>query len=113
MWDLVSGYVTHGDPDSPSAPGLRGAHELTLEERYHRLLLVVEAMWSILKEHGHTDEELRDRIRALDSADGVIDGRRSFPPRKCRSCGSLVEGGRVRCQICGTRTVITNPFEML
>ncbi len=61
MWDLVSGYVTHGDPDSASAPGLRGAHELTLEERYHRLLLVVEAMWSILKEHGHTDEELRHR----------------------------------------------------
>ena len=75
-----------------------------LDARVDRLLLVIEAMWSMLKEQGMTDEQLAARIAAIDTADGVVDGRRILPPVTCRSCGSKVMGGLPRCQICGTDT---------
>lgn len=75
-----------------------------LDERIDRMLLVIEALWSLLKEQGLTDEQLAARIRELDESDGSTDGRRVAPPITCRSCQSKVPAGLVRCQICGTET---------
>ena len=83
-----------------------------LDARVDRLLLVIEAMWSMLKEQGLTDEQLAARIAEIDSSDGATDGRRLPPAMTCRSCGSKVMGGLPRCQICGTETgVVLGPLD--
>ena len=52
-------------------------HDEQLDDRIDRLLLVVEAMWGLLREHtGLADEELFRRIEAVDLEDGVSDRRR-------------------------------------
>jgi hypothetical protein len=81
--------------DSMSTVGAGGLD--VLDERIDRMLLVIEALWSLLKEQGLTDEQ-------LDGSDGSMDGRRVAPPITCRSCQSKVPAGLVRCQICGTET---------
>jgi len=83
-----------------------------LDARVDRLLLVIEALWSILKESGHTDEQLTARIAEIDQSDGATDGRRAIPPVTCRSCGSKVMVGIPRCQICGTETgIVAGPLD--
>lgn len=83
-----------------------------LDERVDRLLLVVEALWGLLKEQGLTDEQLAARIAELDAADGAADGRRAPAAVTCRSCGSKVAAGLPRCQICGTETgVVQGPLD--
>ena len=72
-----------------------------VNERIDRLLLVVDALWSMLKERGYTDEDLAERIRAIDAADGSADGARKPLPRRCSSCESMVEPGRRTCAFCG------------
>jgi hypothetical protein len=68
------------------------------DQRVDRLLVVVEAMWDLLKQHGHTDDELQGRIEDLIEARTV---RTAIP---CPSCGSRVSADLPRCQICGTET---------
>jgi hypothetical protein len=75
-----------------------------LDERVDRLLMVVEALWSLLREHGYTDEQLAARIAELDLADGVADGRHAQKASVCKSCDSKIPAGMLRCQICGTET---------
>ena len=75
-----------------------------LEARVDRLLLVIEALWTMIKDDGHTDEELAARMAEIDKSDGAADGRRVAPTVTCRSCASKVMGGLPRCQICGTET---------
>ncbi|NIR40858.1 MAG: hypothetical protein GWN79_24150 [Actinobacteria bacterium] len=65
------------------------------------MLLVVEAMWSLLRDHGYTDEQLIERIRELDGSDGTLDGVKLARPTKCPDCGSMVEVGRATCTFCG------------
>lgn len=80
-----------------------GARELLeVHDRVDRLILVVDAMWSLLEEAGYSDEQLRERIAAIDAADGVEDGRRTPLPSVCRSCGAKVAAGLASCQFCGT-----------
>jgi hypothetical protein len=91
-----------------NAMGGPGGHAVTaLDERVDRLLMVIEAMWSLLKENGYTDEQLAARIKDLDESDGSADGRRQAAPITCRSCESKVPAGLPRCQICGTPTGVT------
>ena len=83
-----------------------------LDARVDRLLLVIEAMWSMLKDQGLTDEQLAARIAEFDKSDGAADGRRVAPTVTCRSCASKVMGGLPRCQICGTETgVLPGPLD--
>jgi hypothetical protein len=72
-----------------------------VNERIDRLLLVVDALWTLLKDTGYTDEQLRERIHEIDLADGVADGRRTPRPVRCTSCDSMVEVGRATCAFCG------------
>lgn len=72
-----------------------------INDRVDRLLLVVDAMWSILKESGWTDEQLAQRIQELDLEDGVEDGRRTPQARRCPKCDAMVEAGRPACAFCG------------
>ncbi len=82
------------------------------EARFDRMLLVIEAMWTLLKEQGLTDEQLMAKMEELDKADNVVDGRKTPTVTVCRSCGSKVQVGRPICQICGEKMpeVAVNPF---
>jgi hypothetical protein len=85
-----------------------------VDARVDRMMLVIEAMWSILKEEGYTDDQLAARIEELDTSDGVEDGRRIPPAVTCRSCGSKVMIGIPRCQTCGTETgAVAGPLDGL
>ncbi len=116
MLPMIAGYVmgqragARANAMGVVANAISGSsgHAVTaLDERVDRLLMVIEAMWSLLKESGYTDEQLAARIKDIDEADGASDGRRITPPIVCRSCESKVPAGLPRCQICGTETGVT------
>ena len=111
MVDFLSGYVLGERAAARAAAYSRSAgagagsqvvgdiHDLN--DRIDRLLLVVDALWSMLKERGYTDEDLAERIRRIDTADGTADGARRPRPRPCPKCKSMVEPGRQTCAFCG------------
>lgn len=111
MFDFLTGYVlgersaTRAAALARDAAGAAGAvtagEVADLEARLDRLVLVVEALWSLLAESGYTNEQLAERIRTLDAADGSADGRLTPRPVPCRSCGAMVEPGRATCAFCG------------
>lgn len=68
-----------------------------------RLLMICEALWTILKEqHGYDDEELAERIRTIDMKDGKLDGRvAKAEPTSCPNCGRTLSRQRPVCMYCG------------
>lgn len=111
MFDFLTGYVL-GERSATRAAALArdaagAAAAVTagevadVEARLDRLVLVVEALWSLLAESGYTNEQLAERIRSLDTADGAADGRLAPRPVPCRSCGAMVEPARATCAFCG------------
>jgi len=114
MLPMIAGYVM-GQRAAARASGMgavsdamRGLGTVTevdaLNERVNRLLLVTEAMWTLLKKDGNTDEELTALIAELDGSDGQADNRKTTAPLTCKTCGSKVAAGLAKCQICGTAT---------
>ena len=79
-------------------------------ERFDRLMLVVQAMWSIMEEDGHTHEELVARMEQIDAADGTEDGRKTPTPQTCPGCQAKVGHGLTHCQFCGTEMAEHDPF---
>ncbi len=77
-------------------------HILDVNDRVDRLLLVVAAMWSLLEDTGLTDDDLAARIRMIDEADGVADGKMTPQSITCSNCGAVVAGELRACQFCGT-----------
>jgi hypothetical protein len=114
MFDFLAGFVMGERTAARSATFARAAGAAsgaqTTEELYDvnaridRLLLVVDAMWSLLKESGYTDEALAARISAIDEADGITDGKRTPQARRCGKCDAMVEPTRTTCAFCGTET---------
>jgi hypothetical protein len=73
-----------------------------LEERLDRLTLVAEALWGLLRERlGIEEEELVERMKAVDLSDGVTDGRFKRPAAPCPSCARMVSARHARCIYCG------------
>jgi hypothetical protein len=75
---------------------------LEVHDRVDRLILVVDAMWSLLEDAGYTDEQLRSRIQEIDLADGTEDGKRTELVSQCVGCDAKVAPGLASCQFCGT-----------
>ncbi len=113
IWDLMS-RATAGEPGGPqqTAGGLppeqkrpeRDAFErdyVAIQERTDRLVLVTQAMWTLVSEKmGVTHADLVKRMADLDASDGTVDGRVTAPPVKC-SCGAMVCRKFNRCLFCG------------
>jgi hypothetical protein len=74
-----------------------------LELDVERLLMISEALWTILKEkHGYSDDDLRQRIMDIDLRDGKLDGRLAdSAPGKCPQCERPLMKRRPRCMYCG------------
>ena len=72
------------------------------EERFERLLLVVDAAWELLSERaGLTERDLATRIIEIDGRDGARDGRRTTLPRRCSQCDAAISRDRATCLFCG------------
>ncbi len=111
MINFLTGYVmgersaaraaTYARGAAASSAALGQAQLGDLNDRIDRMLLVMDALWDLLKEQGYTDEQLMERIHALDSADGTLDGKRTPTPIACPKCGSMIAAGRETCVFCG------------
>lgn len=112
MLDFMWGYVMGQKSAAQAAAFARSAGSadamtshlrmIDVDERIDRLVLLVEAMWALLREQGLSDEDLAEKLMELDQSDGTVDGRRAPPPSTCGSCGSKVAAGLSACQFCGT-----------
>ena len=111
MINFLAGYVMGERSAARAATYTRGAAASSaalgqtqigdLNDRIDRMLLVMDALWDLLKEQGYTDEQLMERIKELDSADGTLDGKRSPNPVACPKCKSMIAPGRETCVFCG------------
>lgn len=124
MLDFMWGYVMGQKSASQAAAFARSAgtadamtshlRMIDVDERIDRLVLLVEAMWALLREQGLSDEDLAAKLMELDQSDGSLDGRRTPAPSTCRSCGSKVAAGLAACQFCGTALPTgSSPFEAM
>lgn len=115
--DFITGYVL-GRRGVGRAAGLAAAAEsfappasnklYDLNERIDRMLLVVQAMWSLLEESGFTVEQLTERIEALTGDGFAADGARAGG--RCAGCGAVYGRGSEICQFCGRPTGQVDPF---
>jgi hypothetical protein len=104
FWSIYQNEQQNPPAESPLAPGappevIGGAR---IDQRVDQLLLVVQAMWTLLQEKtGVTDAELVARVTELDARDGSADGRVTKPPVACAKCGAAVARKFNRCLFCG------------
>ena len=82
-----------------------------LKNDVDRLLLISEALWTLLKrEHGYNDEVLTQLIQEIDMRDGRLDGRTAASaPSECPSCKRVNSPRRSVCLYCGA-ALTSNPF---
>ena len=117
--NFIAGYVL-GQRGAARAAGMASsaatfassptAKIQALDDRIDRLMLVVEGMWSLLEESGHTTEQLIERIKTLDGGDGNLDGHAARSTGRCQECGAVYGRGLANCQFCGHSTGIVDPF---
>jgi hypothetical protein len=76
-----------------------------------RLLIISEALWTMVKEsQGYADEELANRMAQIDMKDGVLDGKvAKEPPATCPHCKRTLYKHRPWCLYCGGQ-VLQAPF---
>jgi len=117
MAGLVFGARGNFNADLQPSGGSAGVRRaLTeVEEVQHeieRLLMITEALWTIMKEeHGYSDDELIERIALIDMRDGKLDGRvKKSGVLHCPNCGRTISKRHPKCLYCGT-PVGVNPFE--
>ncbi len=76
-----------------------------LKAEVDRLLMITEALWTILQEeHGYDDDILVNRINEIDLRDGHLDGRvaKQGGPAKCQNCQKSLSKRHHKCLYCGT-----------
>lgn len=76
---------------------------MELKMEIERLLIVTEALWTILREKIEVDEEeLVRQMVAIDLRDGKLDGKLAkTPPVPCPKCKRVVAKRHTRCLYCG------------
>jgi hypothetical protein len=74
-----------------------------------KLLMITEALWSILKkQHGYSDENLAALVKEIDLRDGRLDGKSGGPsPSPCPQCGKINSARRAVCIYCGIQLPIS------
>jgi hypothetical protein len=83
-----------------------------LQNEVHRLQLVVEALWELLRKHnGLTDQDLIKVMNQIDAVDGRLDGKSSRTEvTNCSGCGKVLEKGVPKCIYCGLLHKVS-PFD--
>jgi hypothetical protein len=82
-----------------------------LRARCDKLLMVCEALWTILRDkHGLTDEDLINRVNDIDLQDGQLDGRvKKNVIARCPECDRTISRRHPKCIYCGT-PIVHDPF---
>ena len=77
-----------------------------------KLLMITEALWTVMKEqHGYSEEDLVREVQKIDLRDGKLDGKvAKQEPSACPSCGRTLIGDRPMCLYCGT-AIAKHPFK--
>jgi hypothetical protein len=101
---------TEGEMAARIATDVRTQNESIISD-VEKLFMITQVLWTILKEeHGYTEDDLRNRIQALDLADGKLDGKMAKSEKPdCPQCGRKLMGSRPVCLYCGA-TVVRDPF---
>jgi hypothetical protein len=105
--------LSGGGSQSSSIARRAESQVVLLEADVERLLMITEALWTMLKEqHGYTDSDLIKRVAAIDMRDGKLDGRVADQegPLTCPQCSRTLIGNRPVCLYCG-KPVARDPFE--
>jgi rRNA maturation endonuclease Nob1 len=70
-------------------------------------------MWSLLQEKtGITEAELEERVKLLDTMDGVADGKATrTAPQTCTGCGRPWSAQHQRCLYCGGTQAAGSVFD--
>lgn len=93
----------------PPAPTIAGSDldrsVVDLEEKVNRLMTVAEAMWEMLETHGHTQEELIERVAGVETRAQ----ERAAQAVHCKSCGARLSPDHPKCQICGADSLLSPP----
>lgn len=84
---------------------------LFLQHDIDRLLLITEAMWTLMKQKdGYTDEVLTQTIGEIEKRKVVVDGMAvKDPPVTCPACGKINLAKRLFCIYCGA-PIAEKPF---
>lgn len=81
--------------------------------RVDRLLLINEAMWSLICEHSSlTEEDLAARVEELDRSDGAVNGRRQPRASDCH-CGAKINPKDKRCLFCEAEAPPRPTFDLV
>lgn len=102
---------TTGEMASKLAAEVRSQNEIIIAD-VEKLFMITQVLWTILKEeHGYTEEDLQNRIEAIDLSDGKLDGKvAKMENPDCPQCDRKLMGKRPVCLYCGA-TVQRDPFE--
>lgn len=78
-----------------------------LEEDVNHLLMVVEALWGILKEqHDYDDVDLLRRVTEIDMRDGKLDAKtQKQAAPDCAHCGRKMMGRKPVCLYCSKPSI--------
>lgn len=111
-----------GGPDLAAHTAARRAEQradallnemMRLRHRIDRLALGCQALWEILRDrYGMSEQELRDRILAVDLRDGTTDGKISTAVMDCPKCGNKTNSKRETCVFCGAPLSKPHVFEV-
>jgi hypothetical protein len=109
--------------DEPDFSGLRdrlttgGTPEGTaamreLADRLDRLSLLCAGMWQLFQVHGNFNEQdLIERVKAIDLLDGRPDGQLRLPVATCVACQRPNSRRHLRCIYCGTELRLDSAFD--
>ena len=124
VYELFNRTYGRGEMASESVPAPphvsampRGVNEAKsnirgLVDRLDELTLACRAMWELLEEKTSlTHEDLFAKIREIDLADGVEDGKVAMTVKKCPSCGRTMSERHKKCLYCGAVELKETPFE--
>jgi hypothetical protein len=97
------------DPHAGAADRAAAKAE-SVDLRLDRVLLTMEAIWTLLRDRLQlSDEDLARRIVDLDESDGFLDGKVRRKTQSCPHCKKTIPGRFPRCLYCGA-AVPVDPF---
>jgi hypothetical protein len=122
MFPLIYGAAIRGAVDANAAnttaksarskAGDAASSARQLEQRLEQLTLACMAMWSLLREKTNlTEEDLMQRVKQIDLADGQEDGKVRTQTVQCPQCNRTMSRRHDKCIYCGSAKPSATAFD--